>query len=77
MPLPAPPCEFLDEQGVPVGLGDDLLHHFRRQCGRRDLRDHAFNFVAIEATERQGLHVGETSPGRLEFRSEGEQCKDW
>ena len=33
-------------------------------------------FVAVEATERQGADVGETNPGRLELRSEGEQCKD-
>jgi hypothetical protein len=39
-------------------------------------RDHAFNVVAVEATERQGADVGETNPGRLELRSEGEQCKD-
>ena len=45
--------EFLDEQGVPVGLGDDLLHHFGGQhAAASHLRDHAFNFVAIEPTER-------------------------
>ena len=70
--------EFLDEQGVPVGLGDDLLHHFGRQHATAShLRDHAFNFVLVEATEAQDADVGETSPGRLELRSEGKQCKDW
>ena len=69
--------EFLDEQGVPVGLGDDLLHHFGRQHATAShLCDHAFNVVAVEATERQGADVGETNPGRLEFRSEGEHCEN-
>jgi len=31
--------------------------------------------VAVEATERQGADIGKTSPGRLELRSEGEQCQ--
>ena len=69
--------EFLDEQRVPVGLGDDLFHHFSgRHAAAGHPRHHAFNVVAVEATERQGADVGETNPGRLELRSEGEQCKD-
>src|SRR5262249_58325479 len=35
-----------------------------------------FDVGAIESTERQGADIGQTSPGRLELRSEGEQCKD-
>jgi hypothetical protein len=40
-------------------------------------RYHIFNVAAVEATERQGADIGQTNPGRLELRSEGEQCKDW
>jgi hypothetical protein len=55
-----------------------LLHHFGGQyAAASDLRDHTFNFVAIETAEAQDADVGETSPGRLEFWSEGKQCKDW
>src|SRR5262249_24790350 len=39
-------------------------------------RDHVFNVVAVEATERQGADVGKTNPGWLELGSEGEQCQD-
>ena len=68
--------EFLDEQRVPVGLGDDLFHHFGGQhAPAGHPRDHAFNVIAVEATERQGADIGETNPGRLELRSEGEQRK--
>ena len=69
--------ELLDEQRVSVGLGDDLFHHFGRQhAPPGHPRDHVFNVVAVETTERQGADVGQTSPGRLELRSEGEQCQD-
>src|SRR5262249_3342704 len=68
---------FLDKQRVPVGLGDDLFHHFGgRHAAAGHPRDHAFNAVAVEATERQGADVGQTNPGRLELRSEGEHRKD-
>ena len=70
-------CEFLDEQRVAVGLGDNLVHHFGRQrTAAGHLRDHAFNVTAVEATERQRADIGETNPGRLEFRPQGEQGKD-
>ena len=62
--------EFLDEQRIPIGLGDDLFHHFGGQrAAAGHLRDHAFNVVTVEAAERQGADIGETSPGRLELRS--------
>src|SRR5262249_15555301 len=57
--------QFLDEQRVTIGLGADLFHHFGRQrAPPGHPRDHVFNVVAMEATERQGADVGETSPGR-------------
>ena len=69
--------QFLDEQRVAVGLDDDLFYHFGGQhAAAGHPRDHAFNVVAVEATERQGADVGETNPRRLELRPEGEQCKD-
>ena len=70
-------CELLDEQRVAVGLGDNLVHHFgwqRTAVGY--LRNDALNVAAVEATERQGADIWETNPGRLEFRSQGEQGKD-
>ena len=70
--------QFLDEQRVPVGLGDDLFQHFGGQhAAAGHPRDHVFNFVAVKATERQGADVGETNPWWLELRPEGEQRKDW
>jgi hypothetical protein len=69
--------EFLDEQRVSVGLGDDLFHHFGGQHATAGHpRDHSLNVVAVEATQRQGADIGETNPGRLELRPEGEQCED-
>ena len=70
-------CELLDEQRVAVRLGDNLIHHFGGQTMAAGyLGDYAFNFIAVEATERQHADIGKTSPGRLEFRSQGEQGKD-
>ncbi|MGB8107210.1 MAG: hypothetical protein WCF47_23330 [Pseudolabrys sp.] len=70
-------CELLDEQRVAVGLGDNLVHHFGRQgAAAGHLRDYAFNVIAIEATERQRADIGETNPGRFEFRPRGEQGKN-
>ena len=69
--------EFFDEQWVPVGLGDDLFHHFDGEhapCGHA--RDHVFNVVGAETTERQAADIGETNPRRLELRSEGKQRQD-
>ena len=69
--------QFLNEQRVPVGLGDDLFHHFGGQhAPAGHLRDHAFDVGAIESTERQGADLGETNPRRLELRPEGEQRQD-
>ena len=69
--------QFLDEQRVTVGLDHDLFCHFGGQhAAAGHLRDHAFNIVAFEAAECQGADIGQTNPGRLELRSEGEQCKD-
>src|SRR5262249_37760817 len=54
----------------------DLFCHFGGQhAAPSHPRDYACNVVAVEAAERQGADVGETSPGRLELRSEGEQCQ--
>jgi hypothetical protein len=65
--------EFFDEQRVPVGLSEDLFHHFHGQhAPAGHLRDHAFNIVAVQPTERQGADIGKTSPGRFELHSEGE-----
>ena len=70
-------CQLLDEQRVAVGLGDNLVHHFGWQrTAASHLRDYAFNVAAVEATERQRADIVETNPGRLEFRSQGEQGKD-
>src|SRR4029077_4615787 len=70
-------CELLDEQRVAVCLGDNLVHHFGRQgTTAGHLRDYAFNVAAIEATERQRADIGETNPGWLEFRPQGEQGKN-
>jgi hypothetical protein len=69
--------KFLDKKWVAIGLGNDLFHHFGGQHAPTGYpRDHVFNVVVVETTERQGADVGETNPWRLKLRSEGEQCKD-
>jgi hypothetical protein len=65
--------QLLDEQRVAVGLDHDLFCHFGgRHAPARYPHDHALDVGAIEATERQGADAGQTNPGRIELRSEGE-----
>jgi hypothetical protein len=69
--------EFLDEQRISISLGDDLFHHFGGQrAAACHLRNYTFNVLTVEPAERQGADIGETSPGRFELRSKGDQCKD-
>ena len=70
--------QFLDEQRVPVGLGDDL---FSTSGGRtRPPVTRATMFSTSLGSRRLSVRVltlGKTNPWRLKLRPEGEQRKDW
>ena len=65
--------QFLHEQRHAVGLGDDLIQHFRRQrLAGGDAIDHRQRLSPPEAAERKRRHVRAPNPGRGEFGTEGD-----
>jgi hypothetical protein len=72
-----PGGQLLHEKGNSIGLGDDLLHHLRRQLlAAGHLLDNSLDLLPIEPPERQGSDIGQTGPGGLKARSEGNDRRD-
>jgi hypothetical protein len=65
--------QFLDKERHPVGLGDNLRRHLRRQRPAGDMLGKGLDFGGCQAVERDAGDVLEPGPRRLVFRPEGDQ----
>jgi hypothetical protein len=64
--------QFLDEQGKPLRLRQDLFHNgIRQRLAAGDARDDGYRLCSRKSTQRQRHHVRMVRPGWIEFGSEG------